>query len=159
MCYRGSARAGWPGVSILSLHGTASLISKSQCGRKSSLRYTTMLLKCHASKQATNKQVDPRTTPMVALHWRQQATQSAVLHAGAHQSTHKACIHPSGTDHAARVYTGHGNLEMSWDMKHNNNNNRIQRRYSRFFTISSQPREPSPTRTLKWPGRNRVQIT
>ena len=41
----------------------------------------------------------------------------------------------------------------------NNNNNRIQRRYSRFFTISSQRREPSPTRTLKWPGRNRVQIT
>ena len=42
---------------------------------------------------------------------------------------------------------------------YNNNNNRIQRRYSRFFTISSQRREPSPTRTLKWPGRNRVQIT
>ena len=41
----------------------------------------------------------------------------------------------------------------------NNNNNRIQRRYSTFFTISSQRREPSPTRTLKWPGRNRVQIT
>ena len=39
----------------------------------------------------------------------------------------------------------------------NNNNNCIQRRYSRFFTISSQHREPSPTRTLKWPGRNRVQ--
>ena len=28
-----------------------------------------------------------------------------------------------------------------------------------FFTISSQRRELSPTRTLKWPGRNRVQIT
>ena len=41
----------------------------------------------------------------------------------------------------------------------NNNNNRIQRRYSRFFTISSQLRELSPTRTLKWHGRNRVQIT
>ena len=41
----------------------------------------------------------------------------------------------------------------------NNNNNRIQRRYSRFFTISSRRRELSPTRTLKWPGRNRVQIT
>ena len=41
----------------------------------------------------------------------------------------------------------------------NNNNNRIQRRSSRFVTISSQRREPSPTRTLKWPGRNRVQIT
>ena len=40
-----------------------------------------------------------------------------------------------------------------------NNNNRIQRRCSRFFTISSQRRELSPTRTLEWPGRNRVQIT
>ena len=28
-----------------------------------------------------------------------------------------------------------------------------------FFTISSLRREPSPTQTLKWPGRNRVQIT
>ena len=38
--------------------------------------------------------------------------------------------------------------------------NRSQRRYSRFFTISSQRRELSPARTLlKWPGRNRVQIT
>ena len=41
----------------------------------------------------------------------------------------------------------------------NNNNNRIQRRYSRFFTVSSQRRELSPTCTLKWPRRNRVQIT
>ena len=40
-----------------------------------------------------------------------------------------------------------------------NNNSRIERRYSRFFTISSQRRELSPTRTLKWPGRNSVQIT
>ena len=39
------------------------------------------------------------------------------------------------------------------------NNNRIQRRYSRFFTIYSQCHELSPTRTLKWPRRNRVQIT
>ena len=40
-----------------------------------------------------------------------------------------------------------------------NNNNWIQRRYLRFFTIFSQRRELSPTRTLKWPRRNRVQIT
>ena len=40
----------------------------------------------------------------------------------------------------------------------NNNNNRIQRRYSRFFTISSQRRELSSTHTLKWSGRNHVQI-
>ena len=37
-----------------------------------------------------------------------------------------------------------------------NNNNRIQRRYSRFFTISSQRRKLSPTCTLKWHGHNRV---
>ena len=41
----------------------------------------------------------------------------------------------------------------------NNNNNCIQRSNSRFFTISSLRREPSPTHTLKWPGHNRVQIT
>ena len=40
-----------------------------------------------------------------------------------------------------------------------NNSNRIQSRYSRFFTISSQRRELSSTRTLKWPGHNHVQIT
>ena len=40
-----------------------------------------------------------------------------------------------------------------------NNNNRIQRSNLRFFTISSLHHEPSPTRTLKWPERNRVQIT
>ena len=41
----------------------------------------------------------------------------------------------------------------------NNNNNRTERRNSRLFTISSLRREPSPTRTLKWPGRDRVQTT
>ena len=35
----------------------------------------------------------------------------------------------------------------------------FQRCSSRYFTISSLPREPSPTRTLKWPGHNHVQIT
>ena len=40
-----------------------------------------------------------------------------------------------------------------------NNSNRTERRRLRFLTISSQRRELSPTRTLKWPGRNRVQIT
>ena len=40
----------------------------------------------------------------------------------------------------------------------NNNNNRIPRR-NEIFTISSLRHEQSPTRTLKWPGRNRVQIT
>ena len=40
-----------------------------------------------------------------------------------------------------------------------NNDNRIQRRNLRFFTISSLHRQPSATPTLKWPGRNHVQIT
>ena len=41
----------------------------------------------------------------------------------------------------------------------NNNNNRNSRRNSIFFTISSLRRELSPTRTLKWPWHNQVQIT
>ena len=54
-------------------------------------------------------------------------------------------------DRAAQSHTGEPrDLEKK---------NRIQRRYSRFFTISSQRRELSPARTLKWPRRNRVQIT
>ena len=49
-------------------------------------------------------------------------------------------------------------------INYNNNNNRIQRHNSRFFKVqsrffSSLCREPSPTCTLKWPMRNRVQIT
>ena len=38
-------------------------------------------------------------------------------------------------------------------------NNHIQRHNLRFLTIFSLHREPSLTRTLKWPGRNCVQIT
>ena len=38
-------------------------------------------------------------------------------------------------------------------------NNHIEGCNLRLFTISSLCREPSPTRTLKWPERNRVQIT
>ena len=41
----------------------------------------------------------------------------------------------------------------------NNNNNRIQRRNSRFLTISSLCHDLSPTHTLKWLGRNRVLTT
>ena len=41
----------------------------------------------------------------------------------------------------------------------NDNNDCIQRRSSRFFTISSLRRELPPTHTFKWPERNRVQIT
>ena len=42
--------------------------------------------------------------------------------------------------------------------KNENNNNHIQRRNSRLFIISSVSRELSPTRTLKWPVRSRVEI-
>ena len=43
----------------------------------------------------------------------------------------------------------------------NDNTHRIESRifFFFFFTISSLHRELSPTRTLKWPGRNRVQST
>ena len=43
-------------------------------------------------------------------------------------------------------------------VNNNNNNSRIERRKSRFFTIFSLRRELSPTRTPKWPRRNRMQI-
>ena len=38
---------------------------------------------------------------------------------------------------------------QDWCHNNNNDNNRIQRRYLRFFTISSQRRELSPTCTRK----------
>ena len=53
--------------------------------------------------------------------------------------------------HVFLFETGHGLKKK--------NNNRIPRRNSRFCTISSLNRELSPIRTLKWPGRDRVQIT
>ena len=40
-----------------------------------------------------------------------------------------------------------------------NNNNRTERRNSRFVAISSLRHKLSPTRALKWPGHNRVQVT
>ena len=40
-----------------------------------------------------------------------------------------------------------------------NDNDSIERRDSRYFSISTLCRELSPTRTLKWLGRNRAQIT
>ena len=45
--------------------------------------------------------------------------------------------------------------------KHNKNDKIIAFKGTNrdFSTISSLHRKPSPTRTLKWPGRNRVQIT
>ena len=45
------------------------------------------------------------------------------------------------------------------DDNNNDNNNRAERRNSTFFTIFSLRREPSPTCTLRWPGRNHVPIT
>ena len=50
-------------------------------------------------------------------------------------------------------------LNLSICSQLGNNNNRIESRNLRFFTISSLRRKPSPMCTLKWPGRNCVQIT
>ena len=44
-------------------------------------------------------------------------------------------------------------------INNNNKSNRVKRRKSRFVSISSLRIELSPTCTLKWSGRNRVQIT
>ena len=44
--------------------------------------------------------------------------------------------------------------------ENDDDDDRIDRQNSRFFfLVSSLCRELSPTRTLKWPRRNRVQIT
>ena len=50
------------------------------------------------------------------------------------------------------------NLDDDDKKKKKKKKNRIPWRISRFLTISSQRPELTPTRTLKWPGRNRVQI-
>ena len=50
-------------------------------------------------------------------------------------------------------------LYMQNTNNNNDNNDCTEGRKSRFFAISSMRRELSPTCTLKWPGRNRVQIT
>ena len=59
-----------------------------------------------------------------------------------------------------------GTIPLAGAVNNNNNNNNtttttnhIERRNSRFFAISSLRCKPSPTGTLKWPGRSRVQIT
>ena len=57
------------------------------------------------------------------------------------------------------LWIANGCLLVNNNNNNNNNDNRIQRRNSRCFTISSLHREPSPTRTLNWPGRSRVQNT
>ena len=79
-----------------------------------------------------------------------------------------ALIFDLGTD-CGRLSLPFNKFHHTYNNNNNNNNNHhhhhhhhlIQRRNSRFFflTISSLRREPSPTRKLKWPGRNRVQIT
>ena len=50
---------------------------------------------------------------------------------------------------------GHFRDDNNNDNNNNNNNNCNQRR----FLQSPQRREPSSTRTLKWPGHNRAKIT
>ena len=66
----------------------------------------------------------------------------------------------SGGSTQMSVYTLSNSCQYCMGMQtNNNNNNRIQMHYSRFFTISSQRRELSPTCTLKWPRRNRAHIT
>ena len=60
---------------------------------------------------------------------------------------------PSRSAHPSLV-----NKKQKKTKKNNNNNNHIQRCNSRYIAISSLRHKPSPTRTLKWPRRNRLQI-
>ena len=61
----------------------------------------------------------------------------------------------------SRVWKVLQNKRKNIDNNNNNNDkyNRIQRCNSRISTVSSLRREPTPARTFKWPGSNRVQIT
>ena len=60
--------------------------------------------------------------------------------------SNRTCCHTE-TEVADLTYYNNNNNN------NNKNNNLIQKRNSRFFTISSLRREPSPTRRLTWPGR------
>ena len=64
--------------------------------------------------------------------------------------------HPSAAAHTATP-------QVRSDAPNNNSNkkkeNCVHRRNLRFFAISLLRCEPFPTRTLKWPGHNHVQIT
>ena len=63
------------------------------------------------------------------------------------------------------IHNGNDDDDNNNDNNNNNNNNtcnsRIQRRKSRFFFLQIPHRAANRLqhRTLKWPGRNRVQIT
>ena len=83
-------------------------------------------------------------------------------HTTPHHTTHHTIPHRTIPHHTTPHNTTPHHATRTVTLSHNNNNNnnnRIQRRYSRFFTISSQCHILSPTRTLKWPWRNRVHIT
>ena len=51
------------------------------------------------------------------------------------------------------------NIIVGFRLFQDDNNNRIERHNPRFFTISSLRRGLPATRSLRWPGRNRLQIT
>ena len=94
----------------------------------------------------TTMMITRMTTKMVVMVMVMMAKELSLTKPGCHEMV------------SCRRDTGNNNSNNN-----NNNNNRIERRNSRFFflflTIASLHRELSPTRTLKWPGRNRVQIT
>ena len=87
-----------------------------------------------------------------ALHWACQKGQSATWSV---QGAPKPCCFVTSV--SADNDDDDDDDDSNNNNSNNNNDNHIQRRNSRFFTISSLRREP--TRTRKWPGRNRVQFT
>ena len=75
----------------------------------------------------------------------------------AHTNTHSH-IHTHACNTHTRTHTHTRIYIFLNNNNNNNNNNHIERRNSRFvYNILTAPRTVS-TRTLKWPGRNRVQI-
>ena len=84
-------------------------------------------------------------------HTRQNVSKQSTT-SNAHRSpqTYMACVAWHGIGH--QELNDNNNNNNHNQNNNNNNNNHIQRRYSRYFAVSSRRREPSPTRTLKWPG-------
>ena len=58
-----------------------------------------------------------------------------------------------------QLWIGQLIYSCGYSLDNNNDNNRIERRTSRSFTISSLRGELYTTRMLKWPRNNQVQIT
>ena len=73
--------------------------------------------------------------------------------------SYQSSLYNDNNNHHNSNNNNNYNYNYNYNHHHHHHHHRIQRRNSRFLTVSSLRREPSPTRTLKWLGHNHVQIT